>query len=436
MTAISKAFGRPGRLWRIFSSLTTTQLANAATGLLFWTLAAHTFMPDQLGMGAALITAVTASSAFGVLGVHTLLLERLGTVAEPDRRSLLGLGLLTAMAGGALVAIGWVGLTKLVRLPGALGDISMSAMLLLIVTAGLAATCTTFDNAAVGLGAAAMQLRRNLVAAALRIIALVGATQLGARSGQVILIAWAIGLIGSLLLSPLQRHLPPRAGSSPPSRRRLFGDYWRVAASHHGLSLAQGSSLYLLPLVVASIVAAAEVAYFNQARLFSDVAHSFPFILTVALFATARNPAGFRRSAPRTLALGLLLALGFLGGAALLGRYVLLAFGEQYSVESLPILLLLLAAGPAIVVKDHFVVLRRLQGRRTNGAVVMALWNGAELTAAVLGGVLSGLTGLLIAWVATSTACALLALPVVIRAIRRSPMPTDSPEIAGHPGPD
>ena len=48
----------------------------------------------------------------------------------------------------------------------------------------------------------------------------------------------------------------------------------------------------------------------------------------------------------------------------------------------------------------------------------------------------SGLTGLLIAWVATSTACALLALPVVIRAIRRSPMPTDSSEIAGHPGPD
>ena len=31
-------------------------------------------------------------------------------------------------------------------------------------------------------------------------------------------------------------------------------------------------------------------------------------------------------------------------------------------------------------------------------AVVMALWNGAELTAAVLGGLFTGLTGLLIGW--------------------------------------
>ena len=154
MRAISKALGRPGRLWRIFSSLSTTQLANAATGLVFWTLAARAFVPDQLGLGAALVTAVTASSAFGVLGVQTLLLERLGTVAEPARRSLLGLGLLTATFGGALLAAGWVGLTKLVRLPGALGDISTSAVFLLIATAGLAAACTTFDNAAVGLGAA------------------------------------------------------------------------------------------------------------------------------------------------------------------------------------------------------------------------------------------------------------------------------------------
>ena len=412
---------RAGRLWRIFSSLSTTQLVNAATGLLFWTLAARTFTAGQLGLGAALIAAATAAAAFGVLGVHTLLLERIGAVADADRRPLLGLGLAVSALGGAGVALGWAGLTKLVTLPGALGELSAAMVALLIVTAGLAAACTTFDNAAVGLGGANIQLRRNVIAAALRIAALIGAGQLTTRGGEVLLAVWAAGLLGSLLLSPIRRHLPARAPRTPAPRRRLFGEHWRAAVVHHGLSLAQGSSLYLLPLVVASLLAATEVAYFNQARLFSDLAFSFPFILTVALFATSRNPDGFRRNAPRTLLSGLVLTLGFLAGAALLGRYLLLAFGEQYSRESLPILLILLCAGPAIVVKDHVVVLRRLQHRRTEGAVTMLLWNGAELAAAVLGGLRWGMTGLLAAWVLTSTVLALAAVPVLVRAIRAGP---------------
>jgi hypothetical protein len=96
-------------------------------------------------------------------------------------------------------------------------------------------------------------------------------------------------------------------------------------------------------------------------------------------------------------------------------------FGSSYSQASLPLLLLLLAAGPALVIKEHFVVLRRLQGRRKHGAVTLGLWTAVELAGAVAGGLIGGMMLLCLGWVAMSTACALIALPVLLRAIRRQP---------------
>ena len=111
-------------------------------------------------------------STFGVLGIGTLLLERFKVVLITDRRALLSTGLGIAGMGGALVAAGWLGLSAPVHLSGALGDLSLSSALLLVGTAGVAATCSAFDQAAIGMGASSVQLRRNLLASIVRIAVL------------------------------------------------------------------------------------------------------------------------------------------------------------------------------------------------------------------------------------------------------------------------
>jgi hypothetical protein len=147
---------------------------------------------------------------------------------------------------------------------------------------------------------------------------------------------------------------------------------------------------------------------------------ALPYLLTVALFATAASAEGFRRKAPLTLIMGMVLALSFILIGAVFGHVVLLMFGTSYSQKSWPFLMIILASGPAMVIKDHFVVLRRLQGRRRQGTLTMALWSAAELTGAVVGGLVGGTTTMLcLGWMAMSTACALIALPVVISALRR-----------------
>jgi O-antigen/teichoic acid export membrane protein len=421
---------RPSRLLGVFASLIGSQLGSALFGVVFWILAARALTPEQVGVGAALVAAMNLLSTFGVLGIGTLLLERFKVVLITDRRALLSTGLGIAGMGGALVAAGWLGLSASAHLSGALGDLSLSSALLLVGTAGAAATCSAFDQAVVGMGASSVQLRRNLLASIVRIAVLSGAIGLGVRSGQVILVSWTVGLVGSLLASPLRRHLPPHAPVTIRQRWHLVRNHWAPAMGHHGLTLALAASPLMLPVIVASLMPAAQTAYFNQARLLSDTVLAVPFFLTIALFATAENLEGFRRKAPRTLIMGMVLALCIIVGGALFGRVLLLIFGTSYSRESLPLLLLLLATGPALVIKDHFVVLRRLQGMRIGGALTMGLWTAAELTGAVAGGLAGGMTMLCLGWLAMSTACALIALPVLIRALRKQPTGDES-----HQGP-
>jgi O-antigen/teichoic acid export membrane protein len=417
---------RPSRLLGVFASLVGSHGASAVLGLVFWTLAARALTPEQVGVGAALVAAMTLLSTLGVLGIGTLLLERFKVVSVTDRRALLSTGFGIAGMGGALVAAGWLGLSAPVHLSGVLGDLSLSSALLLVVTTGIAATCSVFDQAVIGMGVSSLQLRRNLLATIVRIAVLSGAIGLNFRSGQVILVSWTVGLIGSLLATPLGRHLPPHARVTIRQRWHFARNHWAVAMGHHSLTLAMSSSSLMLPVVVASLMSATQTAYYSQACRLAETLVALLYLLTLALFATAESVEGFRRKAPRTLLMGMVLALSFILAGALFGRVPLLMFGTSYAQESWPLLVIILAGAPGLVIKDHFVVLRRLQGMRRQGALTMALWGAAELTGAVVGGLVGGTTMLCLGWLAISTACALIALPVVIRAIRRQPTGDES----------
>jgi O-antigen/teichoic acid export membrane protein len=408
-------------LLNVFGSLVGSHLGGALLGLVFWMLATRTMTPEQVGLGAALVAAMTLLSMLGLFGIGTLLLERFKSVAVVDRWALFTTGLAVVAVGSGLLAAGWLAVSGLAHLDGVLGDLSVTSVLLLVGATVIAATCAAFDQAVIGMGASGVQLRRNLVASALRIGFLSGALALGFRSGDVILISWIVGLTGSLLASRLRGHVLPRSGVTTRARWHLVREHWAAAVGHHGLTLAMASGSLMLPVVVAMTMSADATAYFSQARLVADTALAVPFFLTIALFATADDLAVFGRKAPRTIALGMVLALGLIGGAAVLGRPVLSLFGPEYARQSMPLLLLLLAAGPVLVVKDHFAVLRRLQGKRISGAVEMAVWTAAELAGAVVGAMTGSTALVCVGWLTMSAVCALVALPQLLRGIRLAP---------------
>lgn len=409
------------RLTEIFASLVGSHVGGAILGLVFWIIAAHALTPAQVGVGAALVAAMTLLSELALLGVSTLLLERFKFLAVYARWPLFGTGMRVVVGTGTVIALLALGILALVRPGGVMGDLSPIDAALLVAATVVATACAVFDQAAIGLGAGGVQLRRNLFASALRTALLAGAAVLDIGHGYVILVAWIVGMVGSLALSRLPQDALPRSVVTGRRRLALIRAHWRTALGHHGLTLAMGAGALMLPVVVAALIPAVETAYFVQARLLSDTVLALPFLLTVALFATAADLDEFRRIARYTMLFGIAFTSALIGGAALLGHWLLMLFGAQYAQASLPLLLLLLGTGPVLVIKDHFAVLRRLQGKRVSGAVVMALWAGAELSGAIAGGRTGSVTLLCVGWLVASVICSLLALPVLIKGIGRAP---------------
>jgi len=147
-----------------------------------------------------------------------------------------------------------------------------------------------------------------------------------------------------------------------------------------------------------------------------------PYLLTLSLFAEMSGDEGLlHRHVRRTLPLGLVLSGGILLIVALAAPLVLRIFGTEYALNGTTALRLLLLLGPAYVIKDHYVAIRRTQGRLGQAAKVMAAGSFAEAAGATLGGIYWGMTGLCVGWAVAAWCEAAVLLPTVVRVFRSDP---------------
>ena len=141
-----------------------------------------------------------------------------------------------------------------------------------------------------------------------------------------------------------------------------------------------------------------------------------PYLLALSLFAERSGDQGLlHRHVRRTLPLGLALCGGIVVVAEVAAPLVLRIFGPAYAMNGTTALRLLVLVGPAYVIKDHYVAIRRAQGRLGHAAKVMAAGTSAEAAGAALGGIYWGMTGLCVGWAVAASCEAVVLLPAVIR---------------------
>ena len=104
-----------------------------------------------------------------------------------------------------------------------------------------------------------------------------------------------------------------------------------------------------------------------------------------------------------------------------LAGVVLNVFGASFAQEGVNILRVLTLAGLPFVVKDHYVALRRVQGRTTDAVRTLLLFLVLELAAAVLGAHWGGTLGLCVGWCVVLFAEAILLSVSLSRAWRSVP---------------
>ena len=395
-------------------------------GLLFWTLAARRFSVGAVGIGGAAVSSMTLLGTLGSFGLGTLLIARLPLTPQGDRRVLVRTALLVAaglaLALAVVVPLVAVQVFHADNLSAVAGSPARGT--LFAVGTALLAVAVVLDQAVLVLGSGALQLERNIVASAVKLVALLGLSLAGQTGGMTIFLAWTIGTLVSLPLVSWRTRggRALEAGSRLVDRAALRG-LGRAAASHHALNTTLQAPLQVLPLIVLVVLSAADNGVFSSALQVTAFVFALPYAISVGLFAAAEgDEQGVLQRMRFTLPLGL--GLSVLANLALfpLAPYILGVFGAVYSGQGTDVLRVLALAGIPFVIKDHFVALRRVQGRTTQATGVMLAFTVVELLAAYAGAQLGGTLGMCSAWVAVLVVEALL-LGVPLLQVARTPQP-------------
>jgi O-antigen/teichoic acid export membrane protein len=419
------------RLFTTFGFLVAKQGATAIIGLAYWAVSTHLFDPQDVGISAAAASTALTLSAFGALGVPLLLIAEIERIEPRAQRAFYSTGSAIAAFAVLVMAIGTIALSpwlgKSLRIIGA--DPVMSTLFVVGSVATMAGI--TLDGAAVGLHRGAAQLWRGSLSSILK-LAVVGVLILTAtRTATGLVLAWALALVIAFFACGPMLKLEPTAPGEGTLRHRtlLVRQFTKLSLQHHVLNLSISSVSFIIPLTATLLISPSQLAYFSAAYLLSASLLIVPYLLAISLFAErSGDPALLHRNVRRTFPLGVALIGAIVLVVEVAAPYALRIFGPAYAANGTTALRILILVGPAYVVKDHYVSIRRAQHRMSHAASIMAIGTVAEVAGSALGGALWGLDGICIGWAVSASIEALCLLPAIIHVIRHVPDPIPVPD--------
>jgi O-antigen/teichoic acid export membrane protein len=425
-TAARRLTADNGLLGR-FGYLLASQCLGLIFGVGYWTVTAKNVPAREVGLVAAAMSIGALLSTLGGLGIGSIMLVELGR-SRHDARRIIAIGI--TIGGTVVAALALACWAASPVLGPSMRTIGRNALdgTLFVVGSGLIGVATVLDSASIGLRRARVQLYRNGVQGAIRLAAVVVAVSLGLRSASALLAIWVGSIAVSLSVCPVlfRTALVPKTARPPTRWLDIVRRYGRLALSHYVLNVAITSIGFLLPFIAALFVVPRELAYFSVAQLVSTSVMLPPALLAMTLFAEATDDdAMLRRHIRRTIPVGFACCVVGLAvfepGASL----VLGVFNRTYATHGTIALRLLLLGGLPYVLKDHFVSIKRARRELRQAARVVALATTVELSGAVVGALLDGVTGLCAGWVIGAGIEALGFAPVVFRAAygRTTPHP-------------
>lgn len=398
------------------STLLGSAGVNAILGFLFWWMAARLFPPRDVGLGTAAITVMSTTGLVSMLGFGTLLVGELSGDRDFNRRSI---GQALALTGvvGLLLGLAIARLAPYFR-PEMRVFASPAYSGLFALGVCIWAVSGVVDQVFIGQLNGSRQLVRNAAFASTKLLFLPALAMLfRSHSALDIYASWVIAGILSIAIALRPRDVgwgpsSKEAGRSPP-----FVGLLRKAIQHHMLNLSLQAPGLVLPLVVVATLPVAQNAYFYTAWMTAGFVFVIPFALSLTLYAAGSRSAVELTARLRTslLASFVLVALANVL-AQTAGARVLLLFGPEYAANASLALRVFCVAGLLVVIKDHYVALKRVTNEIGRASAVSVLGAMVEVTLSTIGAMLYGLVGLALGWATASLAEALVMLGTVNKA--------------------
>lgn len=406
-------------------SMVGTSLVTSLLGVGFWFVAAQHFSQAAVGVAGAAVSAMVLLGFIGTLGLGTLLMGELPRRRQ-GHRSLLNAALIVAGAAGSVLGLGFVLVAPLASSNFAALEASWLSAAAFALGAGLTSLTFVLDQSLIGMLRGALQLSRNVVFAAAKLLGLIAIAALIVDPGAAwIYSAWAGGIALSMVV--LARFYG-RRGNDP-----LMPDFAPLremrgsAASHATVNLALETADLAMPIIVLALLSATDNAGFYIAWLIVGFLVMVPLSLSSVAYAIGSgDPSGiagrFRFTFALSIAFAVVANLVLIPGAA----PVLGIFGASYAdIATTSLHILALGVFP-LAVKTHYVALHRV--RRTLGKALPIAWAGTllELGGGAVGAGLGGLDGVAWGWLAGLVVEGLVMGPDVIKGLRTGQSTTET----------
>ena len=382
-------------------SLFSTQIVTSGLGFIYWWLAARMYTPELVGLSSAAISAMLLMGDIGKVGLDTLLVGELPR--KPDSRGTL---IATALLVSGLVGLG-LGILFAYGAPLLSGEFAplaqnMPNLLLFAIGVVLTSVGLVMDQALIGLLQGQIQLQRNTVFSAVKLLLLfLTGVMLAANFKLLIYATWVAGSFVSLAyVATVWLSKTGNKDTAYFPQLKLLRELGGPALKHYTLNLTLKIPGYMLPLLVTALISVENTASFYAAWMIANFLFALPYSFTRTLFAVGSAQQSLLTEKIR-FTLKLSFMIGSLGAAALLiVAYPMMGlFGSTYAEQATSTLRILAISIFPIIIKTHYVAVSQIFGRMIKAAKIMAVGSFLELGLAAIGAHLGGLSGLSLGWV-------------------------------------
>ena len=404
-------------LYRSATALIVTTGANAALGLIFWTLAARLYPVEEVGRGAATVAALQLVSMLGCAGLTPALIRFI----PPSRLSTRRLVEVTYLAGvsmavlcGAGVVIASYLFIEPLSVPG------------LVFVGGVAAFAifTLQDGALIGLRREGWVPLENSVFGVVKIGLLI-ALSAGGASG--IFVSWSVTAV--LLVIPVNlvlflKFIPAHIQRGrEPEREFTLSEIGHFSGANHLSALLMGLPDFLMPVIVLQIAGARDNAFFYAA--WSLVWPLRLIAVNVANAFTAHAADDESRAGELSIKAGLLVLAIFLPLVAflMLGSHPLLRtlFGREYASNGDSVMRLLAPGLLAYAVVSLGVAMARVHRQLYRLLVLSAIYAAISLPVSIALVSAYGIEGAGAAWLVAQIGLAAIAAVIWSRGLLDRP---------------
>lgn len=343
-----------------------TNIVTSLFGYLFWVVAAHAYSPNDVGLGAALLSVMALASSLATLGIDSTLVLLLPHRASGREWSLtLNAGMATGILSGLIA-----GVIVVVALPLFGSDFALiqqqSYAFTFIVGVPLITVSLLLDQAFIAERAAHNKLVRNLGVAVLKLPLLVLPLLLVGRIGALgIVLPWVLSMAfmalgGLLLIRRLRRGYCLTVRGIVGQVRSMLS----LLAGNEYIDLGGVIPYYLVPVFVAARLAPAANAYYYTTIRLAEFFTMGSYAVSMSLFAEGSHEINnLARKVRSTLLLigmivGPLMLFSFLGA-----HYILLLFGPDYARHGYVLFIIIVASTIPDSITNVYLISLRVQRR-------------------------------------------------------------------------